>query len=646
GGTIYAYRPELDTWWESRWIRLGEAISHPPVAGGPAKHGSLWNLAWIARLGRSGKWLLAILPLALLGVAVGMILWRSGRTPTSDPVSVPRVSQFTSVPGRETSPAFSPDGRQLAFVWSGENDDNRDIYVKLVGEGHRPLRLTSNPANENYPAWSRDGQRLAFLRFSTAGSVVFVMPALGGKERKLAEVGSGGAGLSWSPDGKFLATSSRYFLQEAGAIFLISTATGEKHQVTSPPAGSLGDWWPRFSPGGESIAFARLPMHGVPNIVDLYVQSIAQDAIPDGAPRRVTFEGKMILGLDWSQDGGSLIFSSNRDGIQRLWRVAVPVSSRQEGIAAKPEPVSVGTEGAQHPSVARVGNLLAWVKQKPFDADLWRVDRSDPATKSEPPAEFAPSTRLDYSPHFSPDGKRVAFLSERSGTSEIWVCDSQGKGAYQVTNFGGSGYPGTPRWSPDGQEIAFDSAGEGPRDIYVVNAGGGVARRVTTEKSTDARPSWSADGKWIYFGSNRSGNWQVWKTAPSAGPAVQVTKQGGREAFESSDGRFVYYARGGEYGIWRIPVEGGEETLVTRQGRQSFWALGREGIFYIDFDSKPRSIKLFSFADQQLKLILRLPEGTRFESAPSLAVSPDGRRILYAGYKRLEGDILLADDFQ
>lgn len=254
--------------------------------------------------------------------------------------------------------------------------------------------------------------------------------------------------------------------------------------------------------------------------------------------------------------------------------------------------------------------------------------------------------RLDYSPHYSPDGKRVAFISERAGDSELWVCDSEGKGAYQVTDLGGRGYPGTPRWSPDGREIAFDSAVEGPRDIYVVDAGGGVARRVTTEGSTDVRPSWSPDGKWVYFGSNRSGNWQVWKTAPSGGTAVQVTRRGGREAFESSDGRFVYYARGAEPGIWRIPVEGGEETLVTKQGRQSYWALGMEGIFYIDFDSKPRSIKLFSFSDLELKLIALLPPGTRFESAPSLAVSADGRRILYAGYKRLEGDILVAENFQ
>src|SRR6266446_5226399 len=98
------------------------------------------------------------------------------------------------------TPAFSPDGKQVAFAWDGEKGGNFDIYVKLVDAG-TPLRLTTNPANEFAPAWSPDGRYVAFYRESGVGGAIFMVPALGGSERRLAAASR--PGLSWSPDGKF-----------------------------------------------------------------------------------------------------------------------------------------------------------------------------------------------------------------------------------------------------------------------------------------------------------------------------------------------------------------------------------------------------------------------------------------------------------
>ena len=76
-----------------------------------------------------------------------------------------KVSRVTSYPGLETEPALSPDGKMVAFVWNGENQDNRDIYVKLVDEGV-PVRLTHDPADDRSPTWSPDGRLIAFRRES------------------------------------------------------------------------------------------------------------------------------------------------------------------------------------------------------------------------------------------------------------------------------------------------------------------------------------------------------------------------------------------------------------------------------------------------------------------------------------------------
>ena len=144
------------------------------------------------------------------------------------------------------------------------------------------------------------------------------------------------------------------------------------------------------------------------------------------------------------------------------------------------------------------------------------------------------------------------------------MCRSDGSGLVQLTHF--NSVTGTPRWSPNGQQSAFDSGVGGNADIFVVDAQGGSPHRLTSEPSIDVVPSWSRDGHSIYFASNRSGSGQVWKMPSVGGPAVQVTQHGGFAAFESPDGKFLYYAKGLTVpGLWRIHTQGGEEIENHKQ---------------------------------------------------------------------------------
>jgi Tol biopolymer transport system component len=151
---------------------------------------------------------------------------------------------LTSYPGRQATPALSPDGKQVAFAWDGEHGGNFDIYVKLV-DGGTPLRLTTNPAPEDSPAWSPDGGRIAFLRYSGSTADILVIPSLGGQERKLGQITLipdlfVSPGLSWSPDGKFLAVTERT-PSEGSGIYFVSTESGERRRVTSCPREYIGD---------------------------------------------------------------------------------------------------------------------------------------------------------------------------------------------------------------------------------------------------------------------------------------------------------------------------------------------------------------------------------------------------------------------
>ena len=142
-------------------------------------------------------------------------------------------------------------------------------------------------------------------------------------------------------------------------------------------------------------------------------------------------------------------------------------------------------------------------------------------------------------PQYSPDGRKLAFQSERSGNFEVWTCDADGTNCQQLTFFQGP-QGGTPRWSPDGRWIALDSRAEGTAQIYVMASDGGKPRRVTSGDAQNQVPSWSHDGRWIYFESDRSGQWRIWKVPPEGGSAVQVTKNTGGAAFESVDGKYLY----------------------------------------------------------------------------------------------------------
>jgi len=181
----------------------------------------------------------------------------------------------------------------------------------------------------------------------------------------------------------------------------------------------------------------------------------------------------------------------------------------------------------------------------------------------------------------------------------------------------------------------------------VVSAEGGKPRRFTEDTFEDARPSWSRDGQWIYFGSNRTGDWQLWKVPAEGGQAVQVTRQGGREAFESFDGKFVYYTKGfGLPGIWKVPVAGGDEIRVLDEALQGFWALLDKGIYFVNLKATPHAtIEFFNFATGRTTQIAVVEKELQLVY-PSLAVSPDGRSLLYVQVDSFESDIMLAENFR
>jgi len=405
--------------------------------------------------------------------------------------------------------------------------------------------------------------------------------------------------------------------------------TREMHKLTSPPAGIFGDKDPAISPDGKTMAFIRLI--GV-NDLDLY-----QVPTAGGEPARLTFDHGHVSHPVWTPDGREILFLAMRVGCTGcLWRIPAT--------GGRSERVDLAGAYLESFDVSRQGTRLA-LSQNTGYGNIWQIELA--GTEKLPPKKLISSTRFDSSPQYSPDGKKIVFASNRSGSFEIWVCGSDGQHPVQLTSQTRSG---SPRWSPDGRQIVYDSVAGGSTDIYVINAEGGQARRLTTDPSEDIVPSWSHDGQWIYFCSSRSGSLQIWKMPAARGPAIQITKQGGFDNVESPDGRFLYYAKGrGLSGIWRVPVNGGAEVPVLdhrQAGYLRYWAVVERGIYFATAEDPVHPlIEFFNFATGQITPVVTLEK--QIPTSPSgLAVSPDDRKLIYSQNDQIGGDIMLLENFR
>ena len=173
-------------------------------------------------------------------------------------------------------------------------------------------------------------------------------------------------------------------------------------------------------------------------------------------------------------------------------------------------------------------------------------------------------------------------------------------------------------------------------------------RRLTTGKFAESYGSWSHDGRWVYFISNRGDGSAVWKIPAGGGSPVQVAPKAVRPAFESPDGMSVYYG-GSDGQIWKVPAAGGQPSPVMKKGKRALWCLGASGINILDPDAAGGpTIELFPFASGVRTATRRLsgePDSYTLGFG-ALAVSPDGRWILYEHRDRVEADIMLVENFR
>jgi len=566
----------------------------------------------------------------LIGIAVSVLLlllglagWPARRNSIELPLE---IVPLVALSGSEAMPSFSPDGNEVVFVL--RETVNSGIYTALV-DGEKVLRLTSN-SGDRYPVWSPSGKQVAFARASEEGQAIYLIPSLGGTERRMY---AGPAGdfpwsLSWAPSGEALAFSESSADRTHARISQLSMRDSSIRPLTFPPEQQL-DYAPAFSPDGLTLAFVRSAVTG--DLSDLYTMPVK-----GGEAKRLTYLNRAIaMQLSWTADSSEIVFCSNQAGALTLWRITAS--------GGNPRPIEGVGAGACGPAISRKGNELAYQHGLRRDG-IWRL-KLDDATHGHASAELVVSAKgQNGRPDFSSDGKRFSFESNRLGYQDIWVCDSDGSNCGQATSLHGEA--GAARWSPDGRHIAFEFRPKDHSEIFLVDVPGGSPRLLPTLPGSDnGGPSWSRDGKWIYFCSDKSGGpLQLWKVQYEGGVPIRVTSNGGVSAIESVDRRFLYYSKWGAPGVWRMLIEGGPESRILDQpdGTDWYnWGVTSRGVYFIDSHAKPATIKFFEFATGKQFPVFVPPR----QPSVGLAVSQSGDYILYSQRDLAESSIVLVKNF-
>jgi serine/threonine protein kinase/Tol biopolymer transport system component len=538
-------------------------------------------------------------------------------------------TQLTSEPGIEDTPTLSPDGKLLAYV--SRATGNNDIYVLRVG-GRNPINLTKDDlADDTEPAFSPDGMQIAF-RSERQGGGIFLVGATGESVRRLTD---GGYMPAWAPDGKeifFVTESASDPLDRAytSELWAVDVASGKRRRLYSGDAVQ-----PSVSPHGLRVAFWGLP-HGSQR--DIF--TIPRAGLKAGEkPTPVTDDEAVDWNPVWSPDGRFLYFGSNRGGTLNLWRVAVDEASGKP--LGAPEPLTTPSRWSGWFSVAADGNHLAYLALNPMTSvESVAFDPVAGKTVGAPRTILRGSLVL-LEPDISPDGQWIVLRST-GAQDDLYLLRPDGSALRQLTS---DAYRDrTPMWSPDGKRIAFHSDRGGKYEAWTIQPDGSGLAQLTHSKGHDVlQPRWSPDGTRIAWQDGDHAG--IIELAGATGesnedlPRISENLQFFPHGW-SSDGRSIYGSALGagsqNAGIWRFSldtrryeklIDAGSTPSLLKDGRRLLYE--HQGLFLYDLMTR-KSVPL-----EYSSLLLRRANSTTF------SLSPDNRWLCLIRDVS-EGDVWMA----
>lgn len=388
--------------------------------------------------------------------------------------------QLTDQAGTEFFPSLTPDGK--SFVYASKQEGNFDLYLLRVG-GKNPRNLTKDStADETQPAFSPDGEHIAF-RSERVPSGIYVMEATGENVRRVA---AEGFHPSWSPSGEEIVISEAgrdlpdVRNNEPSELRIVNVETGALRVLTRGDA-----MQPAWSPSGERIAYWYMPPSAGR-------RDIATIPLAGGAPVVVTKDGTTNWNPVWSPNGRYLYYASDRGGNMNFWRVAIDEKSGQ--VLSEPEAVVTPSKYSRHLGFSRDGKRMIYVQTNSQS----NIQASHFDARSEKligePFWITRGDRQVAGPELSADGRQFVMRLPRRTQDDIVVVNFDGTNWRDLTN--DKYFDRYPRWSPDGKRVAFTSDRSGNYEVWTIDADGTNLHQVTFAKKGDTSfPIWSPDGQ-------------------------------------------------------------------------------------------------------------------------------------------------------
>jgi Tol biopolymer transport system component len=593
-------------------IEIQDALSAPasakPKGAGVSGRGVGWKKA-------AGLGFVAVALLALGGIVAWYLKPLPPQPVTRTVINLPPGQQLA---GMEYGPAvaLSPDGTHLAYV--ARQGGTQQLYVRAMDS----LEARSIPDTERAfaPFFSPDGQWVGFF----AGQRLKKVSINGGAALTLGDAGSTPTGASWGSGGMIaLATTAGGVLQQ------VPDAGGMPRALTHFEKGENTHRWPEFLPGGTAVLFTA-GMAG-PSLTNAQV---AVQLMGTGE-RRNLVQGAMYPRFAPS---GHLVYAQG--GIL----MAAPFDPQRLAVTGAAVPVVEGVlqssvSGATQYSFSTTGSLVyvSGGLQSATPSKLVWVCRSG----AEQP--LATPVHAYVFPRLSPDGRRVA-VSIQEQEMQIWLYDLSRETLTRFTFEGNTNL--NPVWTPDGKRVAFTSNKEGPLNpFWQLADGSGGLERLTISESTQVPMSWSPDGQLLAFIElNPTTGFDIWTlrmSDPSAGSGqVRKAQPFLRTPFNESaprfspDGRWLVYISNesgrnevyvqpypGPGGKWQISTEGGTEPVWNPNGRELFYR-SEDKMMSVDIATQP------AFAAGKPRMLFEGQYVPTPLTGPYYDVSPDGQRFL------------------
>jgi Tol biopolymer transport system component/predicted Ser/Thr protein kinase len=434
---------------------------------------------------RKRRAILAVALLAAAVVAAAAMIYRQWPKPQA----TLKLERVTSDLGMTVCPALSLDGKLLAYSSDRSGDGNLDIWVQQIAGG-QPIRRTSHPTDEENPNFSPDGSSIVFSR---ADGGIFIMPTLTGEERQIVP---SGLNPRISPDGMQIV----YWIGDldnrapSGKVYVSTLGRGPPVQMGTEFADARCPIW---APDGRSILFqgVRSPQEDP----DWWVVPVKPGpAIDTGILRELRKRGLFPVPGPGDWKGNNLIFSAREGESRHIWTASI--DPRRFRLSSPLRQLTFGTGLEGEPSVATNGQMA--VSGTYYHDNLWRLSLKAGEGSTRELSRFSKTGAFDTLPSISAASKKMAFVSRRSGSPQIWIRDLDGGNESCLTI--GAGVRSAPVIAPDGTLVAYSIIEDGKPSIYVVdtdNSRPGSARRVCDNCGPPS--DWTPDLRGILYTAGR-----------------------------------------------------------------------------------------------------------------------------------------------